>query len=172
MISSGVPSVSFSPKLRTTIRPAMLITMDMSCSTRIIVCPQDGSVPRGNGPCLPSPRGSSRQRAHQGQAAPVQVRGLAQFDPFHHPIGKRTYRFVAEGLYFQKVNDLFQYSPMADLLPADRRQEETCRTQPVTAMDMTGQKEVGQNGHPREKLDILECPPDADSDQTHARGDG
>ncbi len=58
---------------------------------------------------------------------------------------------------------------MGYLLFPDGPRKETGPSQGVFHVDMTGQKHVGQNRHPRKQLDILKRPPQADLDQIVGR---
>ena len=59
-----------------------------------------------------------------------------------------------------KIDDLLDDAPLADLLASRLAREQRRRGKAVSAMKVTRQQKVRKDCHPREELDVLECPPD------------
>jgi hypothetical protein len=73
--------------------------------------------------------------------------------------------FISNGLYLKEIYQLFDQSAVSDFLPAHGREIKTRERKGITAVEMTGHEHIGENGHPREKLNILKRSADAYLDE-------
>ena len=68
---------------------------------------------------------------------------------------------LADGLYFQKVNDLLDDPPVANLLSLDRWPEKGRQSHTILTVDVASQKNIGNNADPWKELYILKRPSNA-----------